>query len=224
MLFRALGFKPKVDESLRHRLPVLNSFVDMTLAKVLRPASVCVETIGASSFQTSTPPGLIAGMGAVFSYSTDKGKYRFAAKCITIKGPHATFAMPSRIEEVQKFGGQKRASVRLDTTVPGQWRFAPAGKGIGTLSKGSITDISRTGASLIIDRELHQGTQVELQVSLNTTSPMSFLGEVKRVQKIPASGKVSHGLMFHGIRPDEDKKIMEFINKRQAERRSRGLA
>jgi len=224
MLFRALGFKPKVDASLRHRLPVLHSFVDMTLAKVLRPASVCVETIGASSFQTSTPPGLIAGTGVVFSYSTDKGKYRFAAKCTAIKGPHATFAMPSRIEEVQKFGGQKRASVRLDTTVPGQWRFAPAGKGIGTLSKGSITDISRTGASLIIDRELNQGTQVELQVSLNTTAPLSFLGEVKRVQKIPASGKVSHGLMFHGIRPDEDKKIMEYINKRQAERRSRGLA
>ena len=224
MLFRALGFKPKVDASLRHRLPALNSFVDIHLAKVLRPASVCVETIGASAFQTSTPPGLTAGMGAVFSYSTDQGKYRFAAKCSAIKGPHATFAMPSRIEEVQKFGGQKRASVRLDTTVPGQWRFAPAGKGIGTLSKGSITDISRTGASLIIDRELHQGTQVELQVSLNTTTPMSFLGEVKRVQKIPASGKVSHGLMFHGIRPDEDKKIMEFINKRQAERRSRGLA
>ena len=61
-------------------------------------------------------------------------------------------------------------------------------------------------------------------MSLNTTAPMSFLGEVKRVQKIPASGKVSHGLMFHGIRPDEDKTIMEYINKRQAERRSRGLA
>jgi len=224
MLFRALGFKPKVDASLRHRLPALNSFVDIHLAKVLRPASVCVETIGASSFQTSTPPGLTAGMGAVFSYSTDQGKYRFAAKCSAIKGPHASFTMPSRIEEVQKFGGQKRASVRLDTTVPGQWRFAPAGKGIGSLNKGSITDISRTGASLIIDRELHQGTQVELQVSLDTTTPMSFLGEVKRVQKIPSSGKVSHGLMFHGIRPDEDKKIMEFINKRQAERRSRGLA
>ncbi len=224
MLLRALGFKPKVDASLRHRMPALHSFVDMTLAKVLRPASVCVETIGSTSFQTSTPPGLTAGMGAVFSYSTDQGKYRFAAKCTAIKGPHATFAMPSRIEEIQKFGGQKRASVRLDTTVSGQWRFAPAGKGIGTLSKGSITDISRTGASLIIDRELNQGTQVELLVSLNTTSPMSFLGEVKRVQKIPASGKVSHGLMFHGIRPDEDKKIMEYINKRQAERRSRGLA
>jgi len=224
MFLRALGFKPKVDTSLRHRMPALHSFVDMTLAKVLRPASVCVETIGSASFQTSTPPGLVAGTTAIFTYATDKGKFRFVTKCSATKGSHATFAMPARIEELQKFGGQKRASVRLDTTVPGQWRFAPAGKGIGTLSKGSITDISRTGASLIIDRELGFGTQVELQVSLNTTTPMSFLGEVKRVQKIPASGKVSHGLMFHGIRPDEDKKIMEFINKRQAERRSRGLA
>lgn len=209
--------------SLRHRMPMLHAFVDLSLQRVLRPASVCIETIGSSSFQVSTPPDLKVGMSGVFTYATDKGKFRFASKCIAIQGPHATFALPTRIEETAKFGGGQRASVRLDTTVPGQWRFAPTGKGTGAFVKGSITDISRTGASLIIDRDIGPRTQVELQVALGS-APMVFLGEVKRVQKIEASGKYSHGLMFHGITPEEDKTIMLFINKRQAERRSRGLA
>jgi hypothetical protein len=45
-----------------------------------------------------------------------------------------------------------------------------------------------------------------------------------RTSKIEASGKISLGLRFHGLKADEDRAIMEFINKRQAERRSRGLA
>jgi hypothetical protein len=32
------------------------------------------------------------------------------------------------------------------------------------------------------------------------------------------------GLRFHGVKPEEDRAIMEFINKRQADRRNRGLA
>jgi hypothetical protein len=54
--------------------------------------------------------------------------------------------------------------------------------------------------------------------------PMTLLGEVMRHEKIKSSGKVSHGLRFQGLRPDEDQAIIEFINRRQAELRSRGLA
>ena len=204
-------------------MPVLHAFVDLSLPRVLRPASVCIESIGASSFQVSIPPGLKPGMNGVFSYATDKGKFRFASKCTAVDEMHAVFALPARIDQIAKYGREKRASVRLDTTVPGQWRFAPTGKGTGAFVRASITDISRTGLSLIIDRDIGPRTQVELQVALGS-EPMVFLGEVKRVQKIEASGKYSHGLMFHGITPEEDKTIMLFINKRQAERRSRGLA
>jgi hypothetical protein len=41
---------------------------------------------------------------------------------------------------------------------------------------------------------------------------------------VPTSGKHSHGLRFQGVTPDEDRAILEFINKKQADLRSRGLA
>lgn len=120
---------------------------------------------------------------------------------------------------------QQRAAVRLDVTVPGLWRDAPGGKAVGAYTRGSITDISRTGASLTVDREIKRGTQLEIKVSVSTAAqPLVLLGEVMRSSKIEASGKSALGLRFLGITPEEDRKIMEFINKRQAERRSRGLA
>ena len=120
---------------------------------------------------------------------------------------------------------QQRAAVRLDVTVPGLWRDAPGGKAVGAYNRGSITDISRTGASLTTDREIKRGGQVEIKLSVSTSArPLVLLGEVMRSSKIEASGKSSLGLRFLGITPEEDRAIMGFINKRQAERRSRGLA
>ncbi len=120
---------------------------------------------------------------------------------------------------------QQRAAVRLDVTVPGLWRDAPGGKAVGAYARGSITDISRTGASLTVDREIKRGAQLEVKFSISTSAqPLVLLGEVMRSSNIEASGKSALGLRFLGITPEEDRKIMEFINKRQAERRSRGLA
>jgi c-di-GMP-binding flagellar brake protein YcgR len=120
---------------------------------------------------------------------------------------------------------QQRAAVRLDVTVPGLWRDAPGGKAVGAYTRGSITDISRTGASLTVDREIKRGTQLEIKLSVSTSArPLVLLGEVMRSNTIEASGKSALGLRFLGITPEEDRTIMEFINKRQAERRSRGLA
>jgi c-di-GMP-binding flagellar brake protein YcgR len=120
---------------------------------------------------------------------------------------------------------QQRAAVRLEVTVPGLWRDAPGGKAVGAYTRGSITDISRTGASLTVDREIKRGTQLEIKLSVSTSArPLVLLGEVMRSNPVEASGKSALGLRFLGITPEEDRTIMEFINKRQAERRSRGLA
>ncbi len=120
---------------------------------------------------------------------------------------------------------QQRAAVRLQVTVPGLWRDAPGGKGVGAFSRGSITDISRTGALLTVDREIKRPAQLEVKFSVSTAArPLVLLGEVVRTTKIEASGKSALGLRFLGVTPEEDRTIMEFINKRQAERRSRGLA
>ena len=97
--------------------------------------------------------------------------------------------------------------------------------GTGEFAKATIRDISRGGCSLIIDRELKPHTTVEVRMKLKPEAPaMTLLGEVMRHEKIKSSGKFSHGLRFQGLRPDEDQAIIDFINRRQAELRSRGLA
>jgi hypothetical protein len=45
-----------------------------------------------------------------------------------------------------------------------------------------------------------------------------------RVEQIPTSGRFSHGMRFHGLTAEEDYAILDFINRRQAELRNRGLA
>jgi c-di-GMP-binding flagellar brake protein YcgR len=226
MVLRALGFKPKAAGNLKAKLPLANSFVDLSVPGGKGTQSVCVEQIDSKGFTCTAAPDVKAGSAAVFVYSSAGGKYRFSAKCTAVRGEHATFDLPKSIETLAKFGGsQQRQTVRLDAVVPAHWRHAHDGKGRGEFTRASLTDISRTGASLIIGHELAKGTQVEVRFTLNSASaPVVLLSEVMRTSKIGTAGKVSLGLKFHGVRPEDDRAIMEFINKRQAERRSRGLA
>ncbi len=92
--------------------------------------------------------------------------------------------------------------------------------------RASLTDISRSGASLIVDREREDVEPcVETSFCVSTAAaPLVLLGEVMRSAGIESSKKISLGLRFDGVKPEEDRAIMEFINKRQAERRNRGLA
>ena len=222
-----LGFGPKpMASQLKLKLPQLNSFVDLTMTGGGPRGSVCVEAIGDRTLTVGSLPGTKPGGTGVFSYSNAVGRFRFSAKCVELRGGNAIFAVPERIETLQVFSGaQQRTAVRIDATVPAQWRFAPGGKGTGDYVRGSLTDISRSGASLIVDREVKKGTFVESRFSVSTAAaPLVLLGEVMRSSAIESSKRLSLGLRFHGVKPEEDRAIMEFINKRQAERRNRGLA
>lgn len=226
-MLRILGLGSKgVPESLRAKLPQLHGSTELVITGGGARGSVVFESLGEKTFTVDALPGLRPGQTGIFSYHNAAGQFRFSAKCTEIKGHEAVFALPERIETIKLFPeAHKRAAVRLDATVPGQWRYAPGGKGMGDWARGSISDISRTGASLIVDREVRTGTYVEIRFAVSsTTAPFVLLGEVMRASKIEASGKVLLGLRFHGLKPEEDRAIMEFINKRQAERRSRGLA
>jgi c-di-GMP-binding flagellar brake protein YcgR len=227
MLLRALGIGPKrLSAQLRAKLPQLETFVDLVVLGGPK-GSATFEELTEKTFTIQALPGLRAGQRATFSYNNDNGKFRFSARCSAVEGGRAIFPLPERIETVQAFTGtQQRAAVRLAATLPAQWRFAPGGIGDGDFMRGAIADISRTGASLIVDyRELRKGTFVEVKLLVSSSaSPLLLLGEVMRSSKIETSGKVSLGLRFNGLSPGEDRAIMEFINKRQAERRSRGLA
>src|SRR5580658_315648 len=224
---RLLGLRPKsMREQTKLKLPQVNTFVELAAIGNGPRGSVCVESVQDKGLAVTTLPGLAAGQLAVFSYQNPHGRFRFSTRCTAVRGKHAHFGMPLRIETLQLFAGaQKRAAVRLDATVPAQWRYAPAGKGTGEFIRASLTDISRSGASLIVDREVKKGTFVEVRFGVSTAAtPLALLGEVMRTANIEATKKLSLGLRFHGLKAEEDRAIMEFINKRQAERRSRGLA
>jgi hypothetical protein len=166
------------------------------------------------------------GEMAVLIYTAPTGKFRAEAKIVAVTATSTQFDLPKRVSLIGAAGGaQKRQSVRLDAIVSGDWRFAPGGVGTGQFMRCTIRDISRGGCSLIIDRPLKFHTSVEVRMKLRAEGEgVTLLGEVMRHEEIKASGKQSHGLRFHGLRPDEDQAIIEFINRRQADLRSRGLA
>lgn len=206
------------------KLPQLNSFVDVMAGG--RPArQVTVEAVGPKGIVTRETLGR-AGETAVIVYQAQAGRFRAQTKIAASGNAKTTFEMPRRVSLIgAATGAQKRQSVRLDAIVGGHWRFAPGGIGTGDWAKCTIRDISRGGCSLIIDRGLKNHAQVEVKMQLRSDAePLTLLGEVMRHEVIKASGKHSHGLRFHGIRPSEDQAIVEFINRRQADLRSRGLA
>jgi hypothetical protein len=97
--------------------------------------------------------------------------------------------------------------------------------GVGEFMKGSIRDISRGGCAIIVDRQCKVGQWLEVKMSLRSDAPpLTVLGEIMRCEQVPTSGKFSHGLRFQGLTPEEDHVILEFINRKQADLRSRGLA
>jgi len=226
-MLRMLGFRPKpIPPQLKLKLPAVNSFIDVVMIGHGPRGSVCVEALNERSFVVGALAELRVGGTGVFSYDNAAGRFRFSSKCVAVRGATAVFALPERVETLQAFTEAKqRAAVRLDATVPAQWRFAPGGRGSGDYVRASLTDISRSGASLIVDRDVKKGSFVEVRFAVSTAAtPLVLLGEVMRNSPLESSKKISLGLRFHGMKAEEDRAIMEFINKRQAERRNRGLA
>ncbi|HKU67462.1 MAG TPA: PilZ domain-containing protein [Candidatus Baltobacteraceae bacterium] len=222
MIFKSLfrGAKKGVPEE---KLPQLHAFVDVTVSgRGVR--SVSVEEVGPERIVLGDVVGR-KGERAVFVYQNAMGRFRFAATVGETHDGMTSFDLPERIEALGGGGHQKRSSVRLDTLLSGQWRMAPGGIGVGEYMRGSIRDISRGGCAIITDRLCKVGQTVEVKMSLNASAaPLTVLGEVMRAEQVPTSGKFSHGLRFHGLTPVEDRAILDFINRRTAELRSRGLA
>jgi hypothetical protein len=226
-VLRLLGFGPKaLSPQLKVKLPQVNGWIDVVMTGGGPRGTVCVESLGSRDMSVSAMTGMKPGATGVFTYSNAIGKFRFSTKCLALQGHAALFALPERIETLQVFSGaQKRAAVRLDATVPAQWRFAPGGRGHGDWVRGSLIDLSRSGASLIVDREVKDGTQLETRFAVSTAAtPLVLVAEVMRNSPIDMTKKISLGIRFQGVKPEDDRAIMDFINKRQADRRSRGLA
>ncbi|MBV8154004.1 MAG: PilZ domain-containing protein [Candidatus Eremiobacteraeota bacterium] len=221
MLKSLFGSRPAFTPA---KLPQRNSSVDVIVGG--RPArTVTVDECSEKGIVTREVVGR-AGEPAVFVYAAPAGRFRLQTKISGVRGNNTYFDPPKRVELVgAASSAQKRSSVRLDALVNGAWRFAPNGKGTGEYTRATIQDISRGGCALNTDRELRAGTLVEVKLNLREGKPpLILLGEVMRHHEIRTSGKHSHGLRFHGVRPEEDNAIIEFINRKQSELRSRGLA
>jgi hypothetical protein len=219
-----LGFKKKpTPKQMREMLPATHSFVDCMVRNGPK-GQVCFEFASPKTFVTTLLPGMASGQNVVLSYQNLTGKYRFQTSIVSVSAMQATLAIPTRIETVQKFSGTRlRSAVRMDTTVQCQWRYAPTGKIATEYTKGSVSDISRSGASLTCERELKIGTAVELLIPLNEKTTINVRGEARRVEHIPTSKKWTVGLRFMMLKPDDDRAILDFINRRQTDLRNRGL-
>lgn len=214
---------PSVKE-LREMLPSLHSFVDVTVRNGPK-GSICFENAGIKTFVTSTMPGLAPGAQVSFVYQNSTGKFRFSTAVKAVDDKQATFEIPEKIDTIQRFGGaRKRTNVRIDATVNVQWRYTSTGRIESPWQKGVLSDISRTGSSLAADREIKSGSSIELKIPLRPDGdPISVRADARRVDKIPNTQKFNVGLSFHPLRPDDDRAIIEFINRRQVDLRNRGL-
>ncbi len=206
------------------KLPKVHGQIDVFVPG--RPSrSVSVESVGPKGIVARDVLGKV-GENVTLVYTNDAGRFRAQTRIAGVTAGTTHFEPPRKVDMIGAATcSQKRQSVRLDTLVSGHWRFAPGGKATGELSRGSIQDISRGGCSLTTDRAVRTGTMVEVRLQLKADgAPLTFLGEVMRHQEIPTSGRHLHGLRFQGMRPEEDQAIVEFINRRQAQLRNRGLA
>jgi hypothetical protein len=225
-MLNILGLRPRpLPDQLKLKLPQVNSFVELTMALNGPRGSVCVESLNDRSLTVGALPRMSAGGNGVFIYENAVGKFRFVSKCVAVRDGIATFAIPDRIEALAVFANvQQRNAARLEVAITAHWRFAPGARGSGDFTRASLTDISRTGASLTVDREIKRGTYLETCFAIGQAPPLVLIGEVMRSSVIESSKKIALGLRFNAVKPEEERAITEFITKRQAERRSRGLA
>lgn len=218
-LFRRDGKTKSVPEE---HLPALHSFVDVTvMGRSAR--SVSVEEVGPKEIAVGGAVGR-PGDRVAFVYQNAEGRFRFGTTITQVTNGMTYFKTPDRVDAIGG-GAQKRSSVRMDVLVSGFWRLAVGGAGTGEFQKGSIRDISRGGCSLIVDRQCKPGQGLEIRMDLrDDAGPVTVLGEVMRVEVVPTSGKFSHGVRFQRLTAEEDRAILEFIHKKQADLRNRGLA
>jgi hypothetical protein len=209
--------------SLRDKLPSINAFVDIAIGGSLHRESVPVNDITASAIVTRCPNGLQPGESADFLYGNAFGRFRFATACAKVDGKEAYFELPAAVKTLESYG-DRRTSERVPWLLPVQWRYAPSGSGYGDFLAGSLMDISRGGASLVVGRMLKPGSQVELRFALKSQQePFVELCQVVRAAKIETSDKNAAGILFLDLDPHDERTLGEYLDERLTLRRDRGV-
>lgn len=209
--------------SLLGKLPPINAFVDIAIGGSLNRESVPVNDITDSAIVTRRPNGLQPGESADFLYGNAVGRFRFATVCAKVDGKEAYFELPTTVKTLESYG-DRRASERVPWVLPVQWRYAPSGEGYGDFLPGSLMDISRGGASLVVGRTLKAGSQVELRFALKSQhEPFVEICQVMRTAKIETSDKNAAGIRFLDLDPHDERTLGEYLDERLTLRRDRGV-
>lgn len=218
-----LGLGKKPATAVRSMLPALNSFIACEI-RGGPSGQVCFEAASGKTIKTSVLDGMKTGQKVIFNYEKANGKYTFTSTVAAVTGGFASFTMPARINMVRKVAAAHgRRGVRTAASTRLQWRFTPGGSERTDYQSGSLADISQGGASLNPGQTLQIGAKLDLKVAFSEKgTPVVIHAEVRRVSKTP-NGKFVAGLQFVQITPAIDRAIFEFINRRQTDRRSRGL-
>ena len=219
-----LGFRPRQSVSqLREKLPGLHRLHRMHRSGTARGQKVCFEGLGPSHHDDRARRDATRSERDVLVYER-LGKYTFTTAVSSVNAL-ATLEVPDEVKALQVFAGARQRK-------PGARRYhgqrAVALTALGKIKtdfqKGLLSDLSRGGAQLTVDRELKAGAKVDVQVPLDPAGPPSLVqGEVRRVDKTK-TGKFNAGLRFLDLKPDVDQAISGFIARRQRDLRSRGLA
>jgi hypothetical protein len=224
-LFRSLfrGVRSNQQEvDLRDKLPQVNGFVDVAVGPNGPRESIPIDDITGTSLVARCPEGLERGASVDFLYTNLIGRFRFATRCLTLEGREAHFELPVIIKTLQTFGYRRNAQ-RIQWLIPVQWRYAPEGIGYGNYLAGSLNDLSRTGASLVVERELKSGSQVEIRFALKPDETFVALCQVVRAAKIDTSARSAVGIRFIEIDALAERKLVDYICERQTLRHDRGF-
>lgn len=208
---------------LRDRLPSTHAFVNFTVRGNGPQGRICFEGASLKTFRTTKIAGMSPGQEGVFTYENPIGKFTFTARIVSMAEEQAIFNLPNDIKTISRTAAaDRRVEPRVDTTVSAEWRFKPVGKITTNWSKVTISDLSRTSASMTADREFKPQDLIEVRMTLEGVKQLIIDASPVRSEKTGSKYRVS--LTFKHTHDESSHAITRFINKRMTELRSRGLS
>ena len=217
------GQKKPSGSKLRGMLPQTHAFVNFTVRGNGPQGKICFEGASLKTFRTTKIAGMTPGQDGVFTYDNPSGKFSFTARLVSVADDQAVFNLPEDIKTLSRTAAaDRRVEARVDTTVNAEWRYKPVGKIATNWSKVTISDLSRTSASMTAEREFKPQDHVEIRMVLEGTCAITIDASPVRSEKTGSKFRVS--LTFKHASEESSHAITRFVNKRMTELRSRGLS
>jgi hypothetical protein len=207
----------------REMLPATHAFVTYTARGNGPQGRVCFEGASLKTFRTTIVSGMVPGQSGVFTYANANGKFTFAARLVSLGNDQAVFKMPETVTALERLPSQeRRAEPRIETSVIAEWRFKPAGRILAPWSKVVVSELSRTSASMMVERDFKPQEAIEIRAVLGGDEAVVL--EATAVRSEPAGAKFKVSILFNHLDEESSHVITRFVNRRMTELRSRGLA